>query len=63
MQRIAFLQEPTLWAMGVEHALQAFAHPVGSYKNKNIRLANKSMGNSNLIGPDQSQPPQANPMR
>ena len=26
-----FLQEPTLWAMGVAHALKAIAHRVGSY--------------------------------
>jgi hypothetical protein len=44
--------EPTLWAMGVEHALQAFAHPVGSYKNKNVHMAEKNMGHSNFIGLD-----------
>jgi len=26
------LQEPTLWAMGVEHALKAIVHGAGSYK-------------------------------
>ena len=34
------MEEPTLWAMGVAHALnsialQAIAHGVGSYSNKN----------------------------
>ena len=43
--------------MGVEHALkftlQTIAHRVGSYKDKNIHMADKNMGNSNFIGPDQ----------
>jgi hypothetical protein len=32
MRLFLSLQEPTLWAMGVEHALKAIAHGVGSYK-------------------------------
>jgi hypothetical protein len=47
------LQELTLWAMGVEHALKTIAHRVGSYKDKNTHMANKNMGNSKFIGSDQ----------
>jgi hypothetical protein len=39
--------------MGVEHALKTIAHGVGSYKDKNIHMADKNMGNSNFIGSDQ----------
>jgi len=39
--------------MGVEHALQAFAHRVDSYKDTNIYMAGKDMWNSNFTGPDQ----------
>jgi hypothetical protein len=38
--------------MGVEHALQAFAHRVGFYKDQKIQMGNKKMGNSNFKGPD-----------
>jgi hypothetical protein len=38
--------------MGVEHALQAIAHRVGSYKDNNSRMANTHMGHSNFIKPD-----------
>jgi len=34
MQGIAFCRSPPLWAMGVAHTLQAFAHGGGSYKDK-----------------------------
>ena len=40
--------------MGVEHALQTIAHRVGSYKDKNSHMAEKIMGISNFIGPNQS---------
>jgi hypothetical protein len=39
--------------MGVEHALKTIAHRVGSYKDNNSRMADKNMGHSNFIGPDQ----------
>ena len=39
--------------MGVSHALQAFAHRVGSYKDKNSHMVDKTMGHSNFSGPDQ----------
>jgi hypothetical protein len=39
--------------MGVEHALQAFAHRVGSYKEE-IQMVDNNMDHSNFIGPDQS---------
>ena len=39
--------------MGVEHDLQAFAHRVGSYKEK-IHMVGNNMDHSNFIGPDQS---------
>ena len=47
------MQEPTQWAKDVEHAMKTIAHRAGSYKNKKIHMAEKNMGNSNLIGPDQ----------
>jgi hypothetical protein len=53
MQEMAFCRSPPLWAMGVAHALQAFAHRVGSYKDQNIRIADKNRGHSNFIGPNQ----------
>jgi hypothetical protein len=34
-------------------ALQTIAHRVGSYKDKNTRMADKNMGYSNFIGPYQ----------
>jgi hypothetical protein len=39
--------------MGVAHALKTIAHRVSSYKDKNSHMADKSMGHSNGIGPDQ----------
>ena len=39
--------------MGVEHALKTIAHRVGSYKDKNIHMADKNMGHSKFIGRDQ----------
>jgi len=33
-QRLHSLSEPTPWAMGVAHALQAIDHGVGSYKKR-----------------------------
>jgi hypothetical protein len=39
--------------MGMEHALQAFAHGVGSCKVNKIRMGDKNRGYSNFIGPDQ----------
>ncbi len=50
---MACLQEPTLWAMGVKHALKAIAHRVGSHEDKNCRVACKHTGHSNFIVPDQ----------
>jgi hypothetical protein len=37
----------------VAHALKTIAHRVSSYKDKNSHMADKSMGHSNGIGPDQ----------
>jgi hypothetical protein len=48
-----FFKSPPLWEMGVEHALKTIAHRVGSYKENNSRMADKNMGHSNFIGPDQ----------
>jgi hypothetical protein len=39
--------------MGVAHALKTIAHRVGSCTDKNSHMADKSMGHSNFIGPDQ----------
>ena len=39
--------------MGVEHALKTITHRMGSNKDNNSRMADKNMGNSNFIGPDQ----------
>ena len=50
--RWVFCWSPPLWVMGVEHALQAIAHRVGSYKDNNSRMANTHMGHSNFIKPD-----------
>ena len=45
-------RSPPLWAMGMAHTLQNIAHKVGSYKNKNIYMADTNMRNSNFIGPN-----------
>jgi hypothetical protein len=39
--------------MGVAHALQTFAHRVGSYKGNKIRMLVTHTGHSNFIGPGQ----------
>jgi hypothetical protein len=52
-KRPLFCRSPPLWAMGVEHALKTIAHRVGSYKDKNSHMADKNMGHSNFIEPDQ----------
>ena len=39
--------------MGVEHALQAIAHGVGSYKDNNIYMLSTNKCHSKFIGPDQ----------
>jgi hypothetical protein len=39
--------------MGVAHALQAFAHRVGSYKGNKIRMLGIHTGHSNFTGPSQ----------
>jgi hypothetical protein len=39
--------------MGVAHALQAFAHRVGSYKGNKIRMLGTNTGLSHFIGPSQ----------
>jgi len=37
-------------AHALTFAMQTIAHRVGSYKDKNTRMANKNMGHSNAIG-------------
>jgi hypothetical protein len=39
--------------MGVEHALQAFAHRMGSCKEKNRHMLYNNMGDSIFMRPDQ----------
>ena len=39
--------------MGVEHALPAIAHGVGSNKDNNIYMLGTNKCHSNFIGPDQ----------
>ena len=53
MQGIAFCRSPPLWAMAVEHALQAFAHIMGSCKDKNRHMVYNNMGDSIFTRPDQ----------
>jgi hypothetical protein len=54
IQEKVFCRSPPLWAMGVEHALQAIAHGVGSYRDDHICMVDTHMGLLNFIGPDQS---------
>ena len=52
-REMSFFVGATLYAMGVELALQAIAHGVGSYKDNNLYMLGTNKCHSNFIGPDQ----------